>query len=244
MQDRIRHAKSYPFSIPERSYVYDNGTTRRLDHAEIRRHGRVPVLAAGSNQSPLQIHRKFADLAGDIVIPSQRGRLHDFDVVYAAHLTSYGSVPATFQASPGTAVTVFVLWLDEVQLARMHETEGNYTYDRLDDIRIQFDGGGGGLEGAYAYSSRVGCLNRGGECVGVAEIAAEGRRFEAMAQPEMLAHVRDRLTPGRTLDGFVRDHLEAPAVHRARSAALGADALPLAFERRVVLRLPGPQVPG
>ena len=109
MPHRIRHAKSYPFPVPGESFLYDNGVTRALEPERMVRDGRTPVLAAGSNQSPEQIHRKFGDMAGDVVVPSQRGRLHDFDVVYAAHLARYGSVPATFQASPGTLVTVFVL---------------------------------------------------------------------------------------------------------------------------------------
>ncbi len=118
MQDRIRHAKSYPFEIPERSYVYRRGEVLAYDAHPVPRDGRVPVLAAGSNQSHHQIARKFDGHPSGEVIPSQRGRLHDFDVVYAAHLASYGSVPATFQESPGTVVGVFVLWLAEAQLAR------------------------------------------------------------------------------------------------------------------------------
>ncbi len=234
MPHRIRHAKAYPFPIPDRSFLYDNGETRALDHAVMPRAGRVPVLAAGSNQSPEQLHRKYAETADDTVIPSQRGRLHDFDVVYAAHLTAYGSVPATFQASPGTAVTVFVLWLDAAQLRRMHETEGNYTYDHLTGIRIELDDGLAPLSEAFAYSALVGCLNHAGGPLSIAEIAAEGRRFPSASQSEAMGHLRDRLAPGRALDDFILDHLEDRELHRARSRAIGADALPLTFPRRLV----------
>ena len=106
------------------------------------RHGRTPVLAAGSNQSHEQLARKYSVLPGHVEIPVQKGMLNDFDSVYAAHLAGYGSVPSTFYPSAGTRVTTYVLWLDEAQLNRMHETERNYTYDRLEAITVEIDDDG------------------------------------------------------------------------------------------------------
>ena len=237
MEDRIRHAKSYPFEIPERSYVYRRGTVHDFDTYPRPRDGRVPVLAAGSNQSHRQIGRKFDDHPSGDVIPSQRGRLHDFDVVYAAHIASYGSIPATFQHSPGTVVSVFVLWLDEPQLARMHETEGNYTFDHLDPVRIELDDHSEILNEAYSYSSKIGCLNHAGSCVSLSEISASGRRYAAANQPDILGIVRDRLAPGRALDDFVGDHVGDDSVRHQRSQAIGQDALPLKFTRRSIADL-------
>ncbi len=237
MPHRIGHAKSYPFPIPDGSFVYDNGVARPADPAAMELAGRTPVLAAGSNQSPEQIHRKFGQLPGDVVVPSQRGRLHDFDVVYAAHLAGYGSMPATFQASPGTAVTVFVQWLDEPQLARMHETEGSYSYDCLSAIRVELDDGRGMLTEAFAYSAKAGCFNRSGGPASLAEITATGRKFPAFTQSEMLTHLRDQLAPGHDLDQFILDHVTDRDTRRARARAMAADALPLLFERRVVKAL-------
>lgn len=236
MNDRIAHAKSYPFEILDRSFTYRGGGIHPFETSRVDKARRVPVLAAGSNQSPAQLHRKFGHLGDGAPVHAQRGVLHDFDVVYAAHLSSYGSVPATFQASPGTEVNVFVLWLDEIQLARMHETEGNYTYDRLSAVRIHFDDGDI-LADAFAYSSKVGCLNLDGDCVGLTEIAASGRRFRHMRQPEIQAHVRDRLGSDTPLDAFIGAHLEDHAVRHARSTALGVDALPLAFARETIEEL-------
>ncbi len=237
MEDRIRHAKSYPFEILDRSYVYRRGLVEAFDTHRSPAAGRVPVLAAGSNQSHRQIARKFNDHPSGDVIPSQRGRLHDFDVVYAAHLASYGSVPATFQHSPGTVVIVFVLWLDERQLDRMHETEGNYTFDHLDGVRIELDEGGEVLREAYSYSSKVGCYNYDEQCVSLSEIGAIDRKFNQASQPEILGMVRDRLAPGRALDDFVGEHLGEDKVRRERSEAIGRDALALTFPRRVIADL-------
>lgn len=234
VQDRIEHAKSYPFPSPDHSFVYENGDWRALGPGGVERDGRHPVLAAGSNQSPEQLNRKYGDNGIDAVIPVQRGRLHDFDVVYAGHLTAYGSVPATFQHSPRTVVDVFVLWLDDAQLARMHETEGNYTYDHLSDIRLELDGEDQPLAEAYAYTSRVGCLNFQGACVSLKEIEAQGRVFPALDQIAALGMVRDRFAPGIDVDEFVRQHLDDRQIHRDRSTGLGSDALPVAYQRRVI----------
>jgi hypothetical protein len=236
MLNKVRHAKSYPFAIPERSYLFADGDVRTWSDS-IDRAGRVPVIAVGSNQSPDQLRRKFEGLSG-IAIPAERARLHDFDVVYAAHISSYGSVPATLQASPGTAVALFVLWMDEPSLARMHATEGNYTYDRLTGIRLELESGTT-LDQAYAYSAKVGCLNVEEGCASLAAIPARERVNPAFRQADILARVRDWLAPGMALDAFVDAHIENAELRRTRIAEIGRDALPLAYKREVVDRLDG-----
>jgi len=236
MHDQIRHAKSYPFAIPERSYVFVDGDIRPWD-ASLDRTGHIPVIAVGSNQSPDQLRRKYDGFSG-IAIPAERARLHDFDVVYAAHISSYGSVPATLQASPGTAVALFVLWMDEPALARMHATEGNYTYDRLKGIRLELESGRT-LDQAYVYSAKVGCLNVEDGCASLAAIPARERTNPAFRQADILARVRDWLEPGMALDAFVSAHIADADLRRARIAEIGHDALPLAYAREIVDRLDG-----
>ncbi len=233
LASRLAHAKSYPFPIPGESFLFVDGRVEPLDGRAVDRAGRVPVLAAGSNQSPEQLARKYRGHGPGVTIPAERGRLHDFDVVYAAHVAAYGSITATFQHSPGTAVSVFVLWLDAAQLARMHETEGNYTYDRLWDVSVALDQGGR-LAEAFAYSARAGCLSHAGKCVGVAEIAAERRRFPAATQPEIQSLARDRLDPGAALDAFIAAPLLDPAVQHHRTAMLKRDALAIAYRREIL----------
>jgi hypothetical protein len=234
MNDPVAHAKAYPFPVPGRSYVFRNGTPHDLDDHGFDRTGRTPVLAAGSNQSHEQLARKYSVLPGHVEIPIQRGLLDDFDSVYAAHLAGYGSVPSTFHPSLGTRVTTYVLWLDDAQLNRMHETERNYTYDRLDGIRVEIEGVGEIIDRAFAYTAVVGCLNVNGAPVALAEISAEGRILRAMSQPDMLDHVRGRLGPDVHLDTFIQAHIEDEALRRERTLALSSDSLPLVFERTVL----------
>lgn len=234
MTDPVTHAKSYPFPVPGRSYVFRNGEPHDLDDHGFDRVDRTPVLAAGSNQSHEQLSRKYSVLPGHVEIPIQRGMLHDFDSVYAAHLAGYGSVPSTFHPSPGTRVTTYILWLDDAQLNRMHETERNYTYDRLDAIRVDIPEAGEVLNEAFAYTAKVGCINVDGAPVALAEIGAEGRTLVAMRQAEMLDHVRARLAPEQNLEVFVRAHIDDEILRRERTVALSADSLPLSFARTVL----------
>jgi hypothetical protein len=238
---RIAHAKTYPFPRHDHCYVFEAGRTTRLAPADAcDTAGRTPVLAAGSNQSHEQLARKYAGRAGSI--PVWRGRLFEFDVVYAAKFTGYGSVPATFQSSPGTAATVFVQWLTGDQLARMHETEGGYDYDRLEGIRVALDRGGE-LTEAFAYSSSTGVLAHRGAPIALAEIAAEGRGFAQMSQPEVLETVRARLAPNVALEDFIAQNLDDAVLRASRAAELYRDALPLLYKRKTLKSFPGSATP-
>lgn len=227
-------AKSYPFRIPNCSYVFHNGEEEPWPRAGIDVSGRTPVLAAGSNQSPEQLARKYSVVAGDVVIPAQRARLVGFDCVYAAKITPYGSIPATFQASPGTRVIVFVLWLTDPQLARMHETEAGYSYDRLAGIRVELETVDEALGVAYAYVARTACLNVAGAPRALAAIAAEDRHFGALSEPATIALVRDRVAPGLDVDDFIRENLADAELRLRRMATLAADALPINFHRQTL----------
>ena len=218
MSPALARAKSYPFDIPSRSYIYADGgheeLTPCLPMPDLS--GRRPVLAVGSNQSPWQLGRKFKEPNWG-PIPVIRATLADFDIVYSAHIASYGSIPSTLYHSPGTRVTLFVNWLTPDQEKRMHETEvatGNYHFGALEGIELRLDGGQT-LPSAYLYSSRRGALLRDGLPVALSEIAAIDRRWPSMRQEEIQAHVRDRTAPCQPVDEFI---LAAIADEKARTA--------------------------
>ncbi|NKB22230.1 MAG: hypothetical protein GKS01_17225 [Alphaproteobacteria bacterium] len=236
MTDPVVHAKAYPFPAPDHSYVFEAGQWSALDSDDFDVGGRTPVLAAGSNQSPEQLARKYADLPEIGPIPVIRGRLNDFDVVYAAHLAGYGSMPATFQNSPGTTVSVFVAWFTATQLDRMHATEGNYSYDRLTDVWLETDHGQAPQE-VFAYTAKVGCYNHNGSCLSLAEISATNRKFASATQSEAQEFLRDRLAVGTDLDQFVSDHIADNVVRVGRVAAMRADAIEIGYPRESLLSL-------
>ena len=121
----ILRALNYPYSYPAYDFVLDKGSVAPLpDRNSLE--GRVPVLAIGSNRSPEQLLRKFGD---QDFLPVTCVKLCDYDVVYAAHIASYGSIPAVLARSPGTIVDIAITWFTKSQLQRMHETEAvSYTH--------------------------------------------------------------------------------------------------------------------
>lgn len=189
---------------------------------------RVAVIAHGSNAAPETLARKFAGLApADAVIPVLRARLLDHDVVYAAHFSSYGAIPSTLAASPGTMTEVAVTLLDPDQLARMHASEmsaENYLYGRLAEGIIRVPGVGARV---FAYLTRFGALSLAGAPLALATRRACGRRFAAAAKPAVLGLARDHLAPGQRLDRFILETIADAGLRRHRSEALRARAVPL-----------------
>lgn len=234
MNDPVAHAKSYPFPVLGRSYVFRDGVPSDMLDPVFDKTGRTPVLAAGSNQSHEQLARKYAGISKHTEIPIQRGILSDFDSVYAAHLAGYGSVPSTFFPSDGTQVTTYVLWLDDSQLNRMHETERNYTYDHLYDIKVRIEDSDELLSEAYAYSAKVGCIGHCGKPIALREISALNRKLPSMSQVEILEHIRYRLAPEEPLDVFIGVHIANPELRAFRTSGLSEDAIFPDFPRTVM----------
>jgi hypothetical protein len=111
----LRRALDYPYEAPGRSYLYCDGEARELP-ADPDLSGRTPLLSYGANASPEALGRKLAPLSGE-ALPVLRAALEGFDVVYSAHVSPYGAIPATLRKSPGTTAPVFVLHPTPVQHA-------------------------------------------------------------------------------------------------------------------------------
>lgn len=249
---RLARAKGYPYHAPAYSYLFVNGTAHEIDDFEgdpvhhgkiyvgdellsatklLRRIGvhapagleaRTPVMALGSNASPEQLARKFKNVDDDVIIPVLRGGIIDHDVVYAAHFTAYGSIPATLEASPGTTAEIAIVYLTDAQLARMHKTENlgsSYVYGRLGGIFLDVDGLDPLLE-AFVYLSMSGAAMLTDAPVALSSIIAHRRRFRAQPMPAMLALARDRLAPELGLDAFILETIDHESLRAERTAAL------------------------
>ncbi len=238
--DPVVRATTYPYLIPESSFLFAQGAWQAGDIDAAQTAGRTPVIACGSNRSPEQLARKFADFE-DVVIPVQRAWLEDFDVVYAAHLTGYGAVAANLQHVPGARVEVSVTWLADDQMARMHATEGlgySYHYARLHGLALQLEGSGTRAE-AFAYVYDKGSLRQAEETPGdhaaIAEIKAEDRQDHPMTQPEALALVQTRLGHTGSLEGFITGTVADRALRARYEAVLHRDAVPFRWSRLDIL---------
>lgn len=224
-------AKGYPYLIPATAYVCQAGSWRPLPGGvpAALTEGRTAVMALGSNRSPEQLTRKFCTGYGAVAV--SLARIGGFDVVYSAHVSRYGAVPATIHPAPGVTAEVSVTWLDDRQLARMHETEAvgvNYDYGVFTGIVLTLDDGGV-LDSVYSYVGRRGALRHDGEPVAMAEAAAGGRIFAARDQIGVQSLVRDRVAAGQDLDAMIAGHAADADSRQRTTAAISADAVPFVF---------------
>jgi len=201
--DALARARDYPYRVPAHSYVYRDSGIEAFDADATR--GRTPVLAIGSNQSPERLAQKFGHDASH-VIPVQRAHLRDFDVVYSAHIASYGAVPAMLQTSEGSLVTLAVTWLTDMQLEIMNDSEiaaANYDFAELEGVALTFDDGRTSGR-AFAYVSTRGHLRHdAGSAIALKAMNCERRRYPALTTPEVLEIVRERLARDLAADEFV-----------------------------------------
>jgi hypothetical protein len=183
----LRRALSYPYVTPERSYLYREGRAEEL-RADFDFDGRTPLLSYGANAAPETLALKLAPLPGE-PLPVVRSELYDFDVVYSAHVSPYGAVPATLVESPGTVAPVFVLHPTAEQHALLTATELNYDLVRIGE--------------AQAYRSKHGCLELDNSPVALAAIRSQGRTLPELDEPAVLERVRAHLEPELELEEFI-----------------------------------------
>jgi len=185
----LRRALAYPYATPDRSYLYRDGEARELPDGGPDLAARTPLLSYGANAAPEALVRKLAALPG-VALPVLRAELNDFDVVYSAHVSPYGAVPATLIESPGTTTPVFVLHPTPEQRALLTASEPNYDLVEVDGIA--------------AYRSKHGCLQLDGSPVALAAVRSSGRTLPELDEPAVLERVRAHLEPQLSLEQFVR----------------------------------------
>lgn len=187
----VKRALAYPYPAPARSFIQIGGRTIPLPPEGVDLSARPPLLAYGANGSPAVLARKLASLP-DQPLPVLRAELDGFDVVYSAHVSPYGAVPATLLRSPGTTVPVFVAYPTAEQRRLLSATEPNYELEALRGISCRLEGGAE-LTALDAYLSRHGELRVDGSTIALS----------AMAEPEILELVRAHLSPELTLERFI-----------------------------------------
>lgn len=244
--DAFAQACAYPWERPAGSYLLADGEVELLaEHDERQREqvierfsapeaGRVPLVAIGSNAAPGALRRKFAHFPdiGDRTVLVVTGRLHEFDVGFAAQPAIYGAMPATIFPSPGTAVTAALLWVTPAQFTQLTWSELSYRLGRLctrfavDDADEQFDE-------VFVFVSRWGAFCIDGAPVALAAVPADDRTAPALTQQQALDHAA-ALTfgDGARAETLVRALFEDfAAVTPTLADTLQRTALPFASER-------------
>jgi hypothetical protein len=200
----LRRALTYPYATPERSYLYREGRAEELPSGGPDLSGRTPLLSYGANAAPEALARKLASLRG-VELPVMRAELEGFDVVYSAHVSPYGAVPATVVESPGIVAPVFVIHPTPEQRALLAASELNYDLVEL-----------GGME---AFRSKHGHLLLEGDAVALTAVRSRGRTLPELDQPAVLERVRAHVEPELTLEEFVRACVERGGIKPLRIGA-------------------------
>ncbi|WP_430472997.1 hypothetical protein ACQ0MK_13135 [Thalassospira lucentensis] len=186
----------YPYAAPEHDFLFKVDACEPVKQVDTVRlaYGRIPVLAVGSNRAPVQLTRKFShqNLSDEILIT--HGWMDHHDIVYSAHMTGYGAIPATLASSPGTKVRVAVTWLTAKQLSHMHVTESvpsHYSYQQLHGRDIELDCG---LKPDHVgtYQSVAGHIFDQSDIFAVSAIQAQGRRYKSFNQWNMIEYLARR----------------------------------------------------
>jgi hypothetical protein len=183
----LERALTYPYATPQRSYLYRAGAAAALPE-DLDLSGRSPLLSYGANAAPQALALKLASLPG-AALPVLRFQLEDFDVVYSAHVSPYGAVPATLLESPGAVAPVFMLYPTEEQMTLLAATELNYDLIQIGE--------------AVAFRSKHGCLELDGSPVALTAVRSQGRTLPELDEPAVLERVRSHLEPKLTLEEFV-----------------------------------------
>lgn len=207
----------YPYLAPSHPFVQLGHVTLDPAEVDVDWRQRLPLLAYGSNAAPRALAHKLA-LSDDpvLVVPAW---LHDFDVVYSAHISPYGAVPATLQRSPGTVARVHVTHVTPEQLVLVSATEPNYEPTVLETVDCRL-AGGPRLTELSAYVSRHGCLLIDDSEVALSAVPSTGRMFANLSESQMLEYVRELACPAESLETFVLGNVTDPDLAAARSALL------------------------
>ncbi len=213
----LERAMRYPYAVPARPFAQLGHRTLDPEEVEIDRPQRSRLLVYGSNASPESLARKLALSADPVLV--EPAWLHDFDVVYSAHFSPYGAVPATLQRSPGTTVRVAVIHLTDEQLRLVSMTEPNYELTSFGDAACELPDGAPVSE-LSVYLSRHGCWLEEGAEVALVAVPARERRFAELSEPQVLERLRQQLCPEESIDAFVLANVADPALAQSRSGQL------------------------
>lgn len=197
----LKRALDYPYAAPERSYLYCDGEAHEPPPDGFDLSGRTPLLSYGANCAPAALARKLASRPGE-EMPVERAELDGFDVVYSAHVSPYGAVPATLHESPGTTAPAFLIHPTPEQRRLLAASEPNY-----DLVEVN---------GIATYRSKHGCLELDGSPVALAAVRSRGRSLPELDELAVLERVRAAVAPDLDLAAFVRECVERGGIRPLR----------------------------
>ncbi len=225
--DLVSLAKSYPGERPG-SYVFRGGRIEPVQASPgdlLRRSTLRPLLAYGSNASPPHLRRKLERAGIDAPIPVLRASLHDYDVVYSAHISRLGSIPATIEPVAGCAASIYVMLLPAPDArAAIHATEiPQYRAGVIRGMRVALEDGTS-VDEPEVFLSVNGSLLVDAHPVGLAAVASKESPLRRLSETEIMTRVFPRLGLGKNLDGAVARLQASSDLRRACSEKLASSS--------------------
>jgi hypothetical protein len=186
---------------------------------------RTPVIGYGSNATVSALTRKYVAPGArePAVIPVTRALLRDYDVVWSPHLGFNGAMPATIAQSRGTVVEVWITWLDDQELKRMHDSEEAgtlYSYGILSASRLVSEVPLS--EPPHVYVDCFGALALDGVVQAISRVPAKRRRFPAIDSEQAMRGVAPHIGWTDSVFALLLDNVRSPARRAERSQALAA----------------------
>ena len=219
----LLRAKNYPYPRPRGSYLLESDRIIELKGRVLDGNLKkfVPVLAYGSNASPDQLRRKLPEIREPIAV--LEATLMDIDVIFSAHFSRYGALPATLVNSPGAKLYTHVVMLKKQQLNLIHKTEmPDYTYGIIKKPilidRVGF------RECIYAYFFDHG-YTVDGRFVSFEEIHTENRKYVSMKHPDMLELAGKKIDSNSSFDKFILSMVDNEDVFKKNKSALQKESL-------------------
>ena len=259
-QALVDRSKAYPFGTPASSYLFAEGkcwpvrffneedpgksniisngkimsAAEVFDQQDINIHTltepRIPVLASGSNASPTRLNEKFRHTLDKTIIPVIQYSVANLLPVYSAKFASYGSITATLQYVPHSEMEIFVTFLTQQQLQRMHQTEAlgdEYDFARIDNTTIRQSKSQPPLQSpAYAYLSRKGVFTLEQQQFTLSPAHNNITGYAFKTQEEMLLTARDLLKAEQPLELFLLQTITDDTFRRQNNELLRAYSLP------------------
>jgi hypothetical protein len=191
---------------------------------------RIPVLASGSNASPIRLQEKYRDVLDRTIIPVIRYSVANLLPVFSAKFASYGSITATLQQVSQSEAEIYVTFLTLPQLERMHQTEAigdEYDFAQLNNTPMrQIASEPFVQKRAYAYLSRNGVFAIGGKQFTLDAAHGPTEGFTHKTQEAMLAKARDLLHPQQNLELFILENVTNDTSRRRNNFLLQSFSRP------------------
>ena len=202
----------YPFERIPGSFVYDPKATagdgfKELERAELNEAIKSNphwILSYGSNSAKSQLIDKFKD--EDEKIYGIDATLEGYDVVFGAHVSRKGYVPATLASSSKTSVPCHILLLTDGQLGILNVSEGikykTYELEKVKGvIKLKHPFEDKAIGEVKTYFLKNNYLLSNGNPIALSVVQASGRIWPDKTEKELLSFLAKR--ENLSCDAFV-----------------------------------------